>query len=89
MRSQGRTEALVNWYSSKTAATDTPPLAPVQQDGSVRFAQPLLQQPNPSFVAALLAACQNGTIITPMDALNEAMYLLLLQLPQYANAIPV
>lgn len=82
------TNTILNWYFSRTTANAAnPALSAVRADGSVGISTSLLNNPNPTFVAALGAACQSGAIVSPLDALKTSLYLLLLQLPQYAGAV--
>lgn len=85
---EGRTEPVLNWYFSQGTANSGLNTA-VRSDGTIRFSLTLIQSPNPQFVSALQAACANGSIVSPLDALKTALYLLIQQLPSYQGATSV
>ena len=84
----GETTAVVlDLYDSVGAAAGG--LKPVLPPDLPTFTATEMTAANPTFVTALTNAINAGTILSPSDALQTAMYTLLKQRATYAGAVDV
>lgn len=81
LMAQGVTQAIITWWWDE--ADDQ--LQSIRTD-NVAFTPQVLNMPNPAFVVALQAQITNGKIVSAMDALKAALYILATQQPAYGNA---
>ena len=83
--SSGLLKITLNWFATQTVSNNRR-FRPIRVD-SLDLPASTFLTPNPTFVIKLQEACNNGTIITPQDALKTALYILVQQQAGYENAV--